>query len=158
MRTRTTVNKRGPRSRSVSFEVGVELPRADLLLIALPLHLLRLDKTFQKVDTQRLAHHLVLAQVFERLGEGTREMAELVAREPLGVERIEVLFDRRRQWQLLADPREPGMEHRGERQVGVAGGVRRPELDPDRGAIAATGTGYPDQRRPVHLSPPDSHR
>src|SRR2546421_9605147 len=93
---------RGSRGLSVGFEVSVELPRGDLLLIALPLHLLRLDETFEEVDTQRIAHHFVLAEVLQRLGERGGEVAELVSGEALGIERGEVLFDRWRQGAVLA--------------------------------------------------------
>src|SRR5256885_15372694 len=92
----------------VGLEVGVELPRADLLLIALPLHLLRLDKTFEEVDTQRIAHDFVLAQVAQGLGERAGELTQLVARQPFGVKGVQVFFDRRRERQLLPDPREAG--------------------------------------------------
>src|SRR6202022_3020309 len=101
MRTTTTAIRSGPRGRLVSLEVRVELPRGDLFLITLPLHLLRLDETFEEVDTQRIAHHLVLAEVLEGFGERGGEVAELVASEALGIERVEVLFDRWRQRQLL---------------------------------------------------------
>src|ERR1700674_93755 len=130
MRTTTTAISRGPWSRLVSLEVSVELPRGDLLLIALPLHLLRLDETFEEVGTQRIAHHLVLAEVLEGLGERGGKMAELVTGQPLGIERVEVLFDRWREGQLLTDGGEAGVEHGREREVGIAGRVRRPELDP----------------------------
>src|SRR3989442_15727409 len=93
MRTTATANRRGPWSRLVSLEVSVELPRGDLLLITLPLHLLRLDETFQEVDTQRIAHHLVLAEVPERLGERGGGGAELGAGGALGGEGGEGLFD-----------------------------------------------------------------
>src|SRR5438128_7988302 len=83
--------KRGKEICLVGFEVGVELPAGDLLLIALPLHLLRLDKTFQEVDTQRVAHHVVLAQVAQGFGERPGELAELVAGERLRVEGVEIL-------------------------------------------------------------------
>src|SRR2546421_5519732 len=88
----------------VGLEVGVELPGADLSLIALPLHLLRLDETFEEVDTQRIAHHLVLAEVLQGLGKRGGEMAELVAGQALGIERVEVLLDGWRQRKLLAYP------------------------------------------------------
>src|ERR1700694_3277926 len=103
MRTTTTAISRGPWSRLVSLEVSVELPRGDLFLIALPLHLLRLDETFEEVDTQRIAHHLILAEVLEGLGERGREVAELVTGEALGIEGIQVLFDRWRQGARLTD-------------------------------------------------------
>src|ERR1700730_1489796 len=80
MRMATRTTNRGSRRRSVRFEVGVELPAGDLLLIVLPLDLLRLDETFQEVDTQRVARHIVLSQVAERLR----------------VEGVEILLDRRR--------------------------------------------------------------
>src|SRR6202165_5300705 len=129
MRTTTTAISRGPWSRLVSLEVGLELPRGDLLLIALPLHLLRLDETFEEVDTQRIAHHLVLAEVLQGLGERGGEVAELVASEALGIERVEVLFDRWRQGKLLTDPGETGVEHGGEGKVRIAGGIGGAELD-----------------------------
>src|SRR4030088_1597272 len=106
MRTR----KRGSHRRLVRFEVGVELPAGDLLLIVLPLHLLRLDETFQEVDTQRIPHHVVLSQVAERLGEGAGQLAELVAGERFRVEGVEIFLDRRGQWQLLAGFPEGGGE------------------------------------------------
>src|ERR1700730_16527091 len=158
MRTTTTAIRRGPWSRLVSLEVSVELPRSDLLLIALPLHLLRLDETFEEVDTQRIAHHLVLAEGLEGLGEGGGEVAELVTGEALRIEGIEVLFDRWRQGQLLTDPGEAGVEHGGEGEVWIARRIRRPELDPDGGAIAAAGPRHADQGRPVHLGPADRDR
>src|SRR2546421_5228000 len=95
--------KRGLRSWSVGFEVGVELPAGDLLLIGLPLHLLCLDETFEEVHTQRVPQDVVLAQLTERLGEGAGQLAELVARERLRIEGVEILLDRRRQRELLAD-------------------------------------------------------
>src|SRR5712671_6793209 len=122
MRMAARTRNRGLRSWSVRFEVGVELPAGDLLLIALPLHLLRLDETFEEVDTQRIAHHLVLTEVLKGLGERGGEVAELVAGEALGIERVEVLFHWRRQGQLLADAGETGVQHGGEGEVGVAGG------------------------------------
>src|SRR3989442_16038981 len=94
MRTTATANRRGPWSRLVSLEVSVELPRGDLLLIALPLHLLRLDETFEEVDTQRIAHHFVLAEVLQRLGERGGEGAGLVSGEAAGNESGEGSFDR----------------------------------------------------------------
>src|SRR6202165_2856303 len=97
MAMRTT--NRGSRSRSVGFEGGVELPAGDLLLIALPLHLLCLDETFKEVATQRVAHHIVLAQVAKRRGERPGQLTELVARECLRVEGVEILLDRRRERQ-----------------------------------------------------------
>src|SRR4030081_1403522 len=98
---RTT--RRGPCSRLIRLEVSVELPRGDLLLIVLPLHLLSLDETFEEVDTQRIAHHLVLAEVLEGFSEVGGKVAELVPRDALGIEGLEVLLDRWRQGQLLAD-------------------------------------------------------
>src|SRR2546421_1223455 len=111
---------RGSRGLSVGFEVGVELPAGDLLLIALPLHPLRLDETFEEVDTQRIPHDLVLAQIAQRLREGSGELAELVAGERLRVEGVEILLDGRRQGQLLSDSPETGMQHGGESEVGIA--------------------------------------
>src|SRR6202011_2972539 len=122
MRTTTTAIRRGPWSRLVGIEVSVELPRGDLLLIALPLHLLRLDKTFEEVDTQRIAHHLVLAEVLQRLGKRSGEVAELVASEALGIERVEVLFDRWRQGKLLTDPGEAGVGDGSEARAEMGGG------------------------------------
>src|SRR2546426_12589762 len=101
MRTTATANRRGPWSRLVSLEVSVELPRGDLLLIALPLHLLRLDETFEEVDTQRIAHHFVLAEVLQRLGERGGEGAELVSGGGAGVGRVGGLFDRGRHGGVL---------------------------------------------------------
>src|SRR2546426_1386154 len=158
MRTTATANRRGPWSRLVSLEVSVELPRGDLLLIALPLHLLRLDETFEEVDTQRIAHHFVLAEVLQRLGERGGEVAELVSGEALGIERVEVLFDRWRQGEFLANPGEAGVEHGGEGEVRIAGGIRGPELDPDGRAIAAAGAWHADQGGTVHLRPADRDR
>src|SRR2546423_11393599 len=120
MRMATRRTNRGPRGLSVSFQVGVELPAGDLLLITLPLHLLRLDETFQEVDTQRIPHDLVLAQIAQRLREGPGELAELVAGERLRVEGVEVLLDGRRQGQLLTDSPETGVTHGGQGTVGIA--------------------------------------
>ena len=55
------------------------------------------------MDTQRVAHHLVLAKILERLGEGTGELAELVPGQAFGIEGVEVLLDRWRQGQFLAN-------------------------------------------------------
>src|SRR3989442_8912189 len=92
MRRTTRASRRGPWTRSVSLEVGVELPSRDLLLIALPLHILRLDETFEEVDTQRIAHDLVLPEIFEGLGERGGEAAELGAGGPLGSEGVQGFF------------------------------------------------------------------
>src|SRR5213079_2557561 len=69
----------------------------------------------------------------------------------------ENLYDWRRQGQLLADPGEPGVQHGGEGEVGVAGGIRSPKLDPHGRTIAAAGARHADQCRTVHLRPADCH-
>src|ERR1700681_3355865 len=97
MRTTTTAIRRGRGRRGrrlVSLEVRVELPCGDLLLIALPLDLLCLDETLEEVDTQRIAHDLVLAEVLQGLGQRGGKVAELVAGEALRIECVEVLLDR----------------------------------------------------------------
>src|SRR2546423_15516221 len=102
MRMATRKMNRGSRRVSVGFEVGVELPAGDLLLIGLPLHLLCLDETFEEVHTQRVPQDVVLAQVTERLGERPGELAELVARERFRIEGVAILLDRRLQRERLA--------------------------------------------------------
>src|SRR6267143_4202116 len=157
MRMAARRTNRGLRSWSVAFEVGVELPAGDLLLIALPLHLLRLDETFEEVDTQRIPHDLVLAQIAQGLREGPGELAELVAGERLRVEGIEILLDGRRQGQLLTDPPETGVQHGGKGEVGIARGIGGAEFDPDGAAVTAAGTWHSNQGRAVHLRPGDRH-
>src|SRR2546428_5606800 len=121
MRRTTGASGGGPWTRSVSLEVGADLPSRDLLLIALPLHILRLDETFEEVDTQRIAHDLVLPEIFEGLGERGGGGAELVAGEPLGVEGGQVLFNRRGGGGVFAGNRPARGQPSGGREGGGSG-------------------------------------
>ena len=110
------------------------------------------------MDTQRIAHHLVLAQVAQRLGERPGQLTDLVTGERFRVEGVQILFDRRRQGQLLTDARETRVQHGGERQVWIARGVGGAKLDPDGATVAASRPRHANQCRAVHLRPGDRDR
>src|SRR5262249_14636986 len=109
-------------------QVAIELPAADLDPILLPLLALELHVAGEDVIAERAPHQVRLGEHLDRLPERLRELLD-PALDPLVVaELVEVPLHRLWQLVTLLDPLEARVEHRGERQVRVAGGVGAAEL------------------------------
>src|SRR6266545_4455853 len=112
--------------------VEVELPRvraqADRVDLALALVA---DPGLDHVGGEDVAlehEGVVLLQRVERLVERARDLRH--SGQLLGRQLVEVLVERAEGLDLVADPVQTGHQHGRERQVGVAGRVGDPELDP----------------------------
>src|ERR1700742_1086325 len=110
------------RPSSEHGEVALELPRADLHAVVLPLLALDLDVAVEHVLAERAQDELGLRRELDRL---PQRLGELLDPEPAPVLRrqvVEVLVHRLGQLVALLDALEPGLQERGERQ---GGGARR---------------------------------
>src|SRR5215213_8213612 len=137
------------------LEVAVELPRRDLLVRGLHLAALAGDEVVEVVAVARRAERtpddVVALELARRVEQVLRQRpdAELLALP--GARLVEVERVRVARVELALDPVEPGGEQDGRRQVGVAGAIDRPVLDPAR-------RGDPQHLRAVVVGVGDVHR
>src|SRR6478609_9450965 len=105
-------------------QVALELPRADLHAVVLPLLALDLDVAVEHVLAQRAQHELGLGRDLDRLAERLGQLLDAEAPPLLRGQVVEVLVHRLGQLVALLDALEAGLQQGGEREVRVARGIR----------------------------------
>ena len=140
------------KKRSVGREIPVEFPGVDGCPVSFPFGFCDVREGLNDVGAQRPADEVVGKKGLVGRVEVPGQRLDPGALPVLGRHMIDVRIDADGGFDLLPDTLHPGGEHRGEGEVGVAGRVRAPELDP--GAVAAWRRD-PDKGRPVPGAPAD---
>src|SRR5213594_459542 len=149
---------RDPRPLGSGVHVPVELVRRGPqrgLQVLVELQLLVLLQEVLRED--RLQEHVVRLQVLDRFLQGTGQLADAVLLALARTEMVQVLVDRVAGVDLPLDAVQAGAQHRREREVRVAGRVRRAVLDALRGLDPLVVHRDPDVRAAVALRPGDEH-
>src|SRR4051812_9222080 len=134
-------------------QVALELPRADLHAVVLPLLALDLDVAVEHVLAERAQDELGLSGELDRLAE---RLGELLDPEPLPLLRrevVEVLVHRLGQLVALLDALEAGLQEGGEGEVRVAGGVGAAQLHARRLLLAGVVERHADEGAAVAARP-----
>src|SRR6185312_10498819 len=139
-------------------QVALELPRADLHAVVLPLLALDLDVSVEHVLAERTQHELGLRRDLDRLAERLRKLLDPETAALLGRQVVEVLLHRLGELVALLDALEAGLEERGERQVRVASGVRAAQLHPRRLLLARVVQGHAHEGAAIAPRPGEVHR
>src|SRR6478609_7927741 len=134
-------------------EVALELPRADLHAVVLPLLALDLDVAVEHVLAERAQHELGLRRDLDRLAERLGQLLDAEAPPLLGGEVVEVLLHRLGQLVALLDPLQAGLQERGEGEVWIARGVRAAQLHARRALLAGVIQRHAHQRGAVATRP-----
>src|SRR3954468_9227675 len=139
-------------------QVALELPRADLHPVVLPLLALDLDVAVEHVLAERAQDELGLRRELDRLAE---RLGELLDAEPPAFLRrqvVEVLLHRLGELVTLLDPLEARLQQRGERQIRVAGRVRAAQLHARGLLLAGVVERHAHERGAVAPRPGEVHR
>src|SRR5262245_39245467 len=109
-------------------QVPLLLPLRDLDAVLVPLPSLELDVAWEDVVAERTLHELRAGELLDRLAERLRQRHDPALLPLVGREAVQIGRHLRRQLVALLDALQPGLEQGGERQVGVARGVRAADL------------------------------
>src|ERR1700722_14587349 len=113
---RSVVEAFGSPADSVDVEVAVQLPLADAVVIALPFICLYLDVVIRVLRAQRVAHHLILRQCFDRRVQRWWQMADASRLQLAPRNFVQIAVARRSRVDAVTDPVQPTRQHRRTRE------------------------------------------
>src|SRR3954469_237593 len=146
------------RASSEDRQKLLDLVRRDLHPVVLPLLPLDLDEAVEGVLAEDAKDELGLRGELDRLSQRLRQLLDAAALALLGSEVVEVLLHRLGQLVAMLDALEPGVQHRREAEVGVAGRVGAAELGPRRLLLARVVERHADQSGAVPPRPGEIDR